>query len=151
MTIKTTKKQIVEWGMRNIDECGYGVDASEMHCRCWRCGYERPTERCHVVPASLGGPDTPSNYRLLCHECHLEAPNVADEEAMDKWIRDTCCSSYDTFWEHRELVKKYSYRAIIHFGEKTFNYSTKKWIAEKASEEYMRRIEDGRKENYTSQ
>ena len=51
--MKTTKKQIVEWGMANINECGYGVDASEMSSRCWRCGYERETERCHVIPKSL--------------------------------------------------------------------------------------------------
>jgi len=23
--MKTTKKQIVDWGMKNINECGYGV------------------------------------------------------------------------------------------------------------------------------
>ena len=138
--MKTTKKQIVEWGMLNIDECGYGVDAAEMHNRCWRCGYERPTERCHVIPASLGGSDTPSNYRLLCHDCHLEAPNVADPDAMDKWIRDTCHSTYDDFWKEKDkqfsLIKKYSEQAIMHWGEKNFNSSTKKWIAEKAAEEY---------------
>ena len=43
--MKTTHKQIIEWGIKNIDERGYGVDASEMHSHCWRCGYEKHTER----------------------------------------------------------------------------------------------------------
>ena len=29
--MRTTKKQIVEWGIKNINEGGYGVDAADMH------------------------------------------------------------------------------------------------------------------------
>jgi len=135
--MKTTKKQIVEWGMRNIDECGYGVEASDMDTRCWRCGYERTTERCHVIPKSLNGPDVPSNYRLLCHDCHLENPNVNDPTEMDKWIRRTCVPTYDTFWRYREakyLLQEIQSNTIIHFGEKETSAATKKWVIEKWKE-----------------
>lgn len=135
--MKTTKKQIVEWGMRNIDECGYGVEASDMDTRCWRCGYERTTERCHVIPKSLNGPDVPSNYRLLCHDCHLENPNVNDPTEMDKWIRRTCVPTYDTFWRYREakyLLQEIQSNTIIHFGETETSAATKKWVIEKWKE-----------------
>jgi len=102
--MKTTKKQIVDWGMRNIDECGYGVDASEMNKLCWRCGHKRKTQKCHVIPYSLGGKDIPSNYRLFCHDCHLEQPNVNDYNATDKWVRDTRSCTYDTYYS-----KSFSY------------------------------------------
>ena len=129
--MKTTKKQIVEWGMSNINECGYGVDASEMSSRCWRCGYERETERCHVIPKSLGGPDIPSNYRLLCSDCHHEAPNVNDPNAMDDWIRETCVSCYDTYWKIRkqveDLMKDVIKDTSYHFGHSGLNESTKIW------------------------
>ena len=132
-TMKTTKAQIVEWCMANINECGYGVDASEMATRCFRCGYERETERCHVIPHSLGGEDTPSNYRLLCSECHLEAPNVNDPNAMDEWIRDTCVLDYDMFWKIREAFWCAHDDTSVHWGEK-INYSTGKWLGKKMLE-----------------
>ena len=125
--IKTTKEQIVDWGMKNIDEIGFPVDASEMNTRCWRCGYERNTERCHVIPDSLKGKDIPSNYRLLCHDCHLENPNVNDPDAMDIWIRSTSVGMYDTFWKIREIYASVWDDATYHWGEK-LNYSTKEWM-----------------------
>ena len=128
--IKTTKQQIVEWGMKNIDECNYGVDASEMHSHCWRCGCDdKSTERCHVIPDSLGGEDTPSNYRLLCNRCHLEAPNVNDNNEMDKWIRRTNIGVYNTFWKVRESFIEAHDKATLHWGQ-NMNQSTKNWVIE---------------------
>lgn len=136
-SMKTTKKQIIDWGIRNIDECGYGVDASEMHNRCWRCGYERYTERCHVIPYSLGGEDKPSNYRLFCPDCHLEQPNVNDYNATDEWVRETNVGSYDSFWKIRKIFKSVFDDATWHFGEK-LNESTKKWMATKFVEKLLK-------------
>tara|TARA_B100001057_G_scaffold442539_1_gene478006 strand:+ start:518 stop:1051 length:534 start_codon:yes stop_codon:yes gene_type:complete len=132
--MKTTKKQIVAWGIRNIDECGYGVDASTMHSHCWRCGYERHTEKCHVVPHSLGGEDKPYNYRLFCHDCHLEQPNVNDFKATDEWVRRTCVPTYNTFWKHRENFLRTYFKTTYHWGEK-INQETAKWIINKFIED----------------
>jgi len=134
-SMKTTHSQIVEWGQRNINEIGYGVDASQMDSHCWRCGHEcspehgpeRPTERCHVIPYSLGGEDIPSNYRLFCHDCHLEQPNVNDYEATDKWVRETNIGTYNIFWVIRETFDEVYEETISHFGKKT-NQSTLEWI-----------------------
>jgi hypothetical protein len=136
--IKTSKKQIVEWAQSNLNECFLGVDASEMSTHCWRCGHnDRPLERCHVIPASLKGEDIPSNYRLLCNDCHHEAPNVNDPNEMDDWIKRTCVPTYNTFWEIRKTVKKVASETIDgtirHFGHKGLNDSTRKWVEKKAS------------------
>ena len=126
--MKTTHKQIVEWAQRNLDECGMGSDADEFATRCWRCGYDdKPLERCHVIPHSLGGKDEPSNYRLLCGTCHLEAPNVADPKAMDNWIRETSVPCYNRFWHIREVFASAMKKTSWHFGQK-MNDSTKEWI-----------------------
>ena len=133
--IKTTKKQIVDWGMRNINEVGFPVDADQMETRCWRCGYERKTERAHVIPDSLKGEDKAYNYRLLCHECHLENPNVNDPNEMDNWIRSTGVGVYDTFWEIRKIWDSVWEDSTYHWGEK-LNDSTKEWM----SKEFLKRL-----------
>lgn len=125
---KTTKKQIVDWGQRNIDECGYGVDAAQMDTHCWRCGYKRHTETCHVIPYALGGEDSPYNYRLFCHDCHLEQPNVNDYDATDKWVRETNVGMYESFWKIREIFASLWHDVTNHWGEK-LNNSTKEWLA----------------------
>ena len=130
-SIKTTKAQIVKWGFENIDFSGYGVGGDEMHSHCWRCGHEGYTERCHVVPASLGGGDTPSNYRLLCSDCHLEGPNVKDPNEMDNWIRRTNVGFYNTFWHIRECIDGEVGNTITHWGQATTNASTNKWVLNK--------------------
>jgi len=135
--MKTTKKQIVEWGMKNINECGYGVDAIQMDTHCWRCGYESHTERCHVIPHALGGKDEPSNYRLFCSSCHKEQPNVNDYNATDEWVRKTNVGVYEQFWKIREIFISTVNDVTNHWGEK-WNYSTKEWIAK----EFYKRLKN---------
>lgn len=49
---------------------------------CWGS----PTERAHVVPASLGGSMDVRNFALLCADHHRQAPDIADAEAFWAWI-----------------------------------------------------------------
>lgn len=110
-TIKTTVAEIVDYWCGHEDECGLSVDFSEAHERCWRCGCRRGLERCHIIPDSLGGEDVPSNFVLLCKRCHLDNPNVADEEIMWDWLRAYAVPLYDTFWNiqgMREYEKIYA-------------------------------------------
>lgn len=97
--IKTTKKQIVDYWAEHVSEAGLSIDFSEADKRCWRCGCQRTLERCHIVPDSLGGEDTPSNFVLLCKRCHLDNPNVADPQIMWDWLHAYAVSFYDTFWQ----------------------------------------------------
>ncbi|VDN46675.1 HNH endonuclease [Petrocella atlantisensis] len=98
VSIKTKKEDIVDYWFTNIDESDFSVDASEALERCWRCGYKRKLQRCHIIPDSLGGKDEPSNYVLLCERCHIDNPNVNDTEIMWDWLKAYKVSIYDTFW-----------------------------------------------------
>ncbi len=78
--IKTTSKEIVEYWDSRIDETELSIDFAEAEERCWRCAYKSKLHRCHIIPDSLGGEDTPSNLVLLCRRCHIEAPNIKDKD-----------------------------------------------------------------------
>lgn len=103
--IKTTIKKIVNYWREHENECGLSIDFAEAAERCWRCGYERKLERCHIVPASRGGEDAPSNLVLLCKECHKENPNVTDPEIMWDWLRAYAVPFYNTFWYEMGLAE----------------------------------------------
>lgn len=93
---------VAYWETR-VDECDLGSDWAEAHERCWRCGYKRKLQRCHIVPFSLGGSETSDNIVALCSQCHAEAPDVCDQNEMWDWIKRTRVSLYDTYWTRRAL------------------------------------------------
>lgn len=95
--IQTPLSEIIDYWARRVNECGLSVDWAEAESHCWRCGYEKDLERCHIIPDSLGGKDEPSNLVLLCKQCHAEGPNVTDPEIMWDWIRAYGTLSYETF------------------------------------------------------
>ncbi len=63
---------------------------------------------CHIIPRSLGGEGKPSNFVILCKQCHEDSPDVADPEIIWDWIKAYHTSSYDTFWI-LQGVKEYSF------------------------------------------
>lgn len=88
--ILTTKEQIVEYWWNNLpaEETELNFDWSDALEVCWNCGdFTKHTQRCHIIPDMLGGKDVPSNYVLLCEDCHREAPDVHDAHEMWKWIK----------------------------------------------------------------
>ena len=137
-TNKTTKKEILEYHYENTDECGMGADSSEWDSHCWRCGHERDTQKCHVIPYALGGEDIASNYVLLCEDCHSEAPNVNDKDFMMKWIKRTSISSYNCYWDIRGIISNRMLEVSKHFGatrENMLTTSTHLWLQEKIIED----------------
>jgi hypothetical protein len=96
--IKTTVKQIVEYYSSNANELDMNIDTSDLSTHCWRCGEIRRLHRCHIVPSSAGGEDTPSNYILLCNACHEAAPNINNPDRMLEWLHATQSDTYDSFW-----------------------------------------------------
>ena len=86
-SIKTSKKECVDYWSKHVNESEIGTDWDTADCRCWRCGREAELQRCHIIPDALGGRDEASNMVLLCDICHEEGPNVADSEIMWDWIK----------------------------------------------------------------
>jgi hypothetical protein len=106
--IKTSIEEIANYWKKNntISETQLNFDWFDAHTHCWNCGDNKYSEsdrvrleRAHIIPESLGGDDIPSNYVLLCRECHRQAPNTCDKENMWDWIKDNkkSISFYDTY------------------------------------------------------
>jgi hypothetical protein len=85
---------LIDWGEPECWACGFHYgdkydirrsDAAwEIILRCWD---RMPLQRCHIVPKSLGGPNTADNLFLMCRECHDQAPNTPFPEIFFEWVR----------------------------------------------------------------
>lgn len=110
--IKTKVQDIIDYWIKYINEDDrMNFDWAEADKVCWRCGCERRLQRCHIIPDSLGGKDEPSNFVLLCSECHQEAPNVESKQFMWDWIKSFYSPFYNTFWKDRAVEE---YKRIYH-------------------------------------
>ena len=55
--------------------------------KCPYCGIEEgPWEMDHIVPKSVGGPDTPENKQLVCWRCN-KAKSVSSDAEYREWIK----------------------------------------------------------------
>jgi len=74
--------------LRLLQELDIPIQFAEYTC--WACRLEfkssRP-EKAHIEPFSRGGSDNPSNFFLLCHECHKSQPDAADKDYQIRWIK----------------------------------------------------------------
>ena len=115
MSRNTSHAQIIEYWQKNCpyEERELNVDILDMDSHCWNCGDDKRSgnkvrlEKCHIIPACLGGEDAPSNYVLLCHSCHRDAPNCTDKDAMWIWIRSNYSpmSFYGTYSIRKALIE----------------------------------------------
>lgn len=115
-TSKTTREEIVRYWERRQEEGGLSVDWRDAAKRCWRCAAESDLEKCHIIPNSLDGPDSPSNFVLLCFRCHRDAPNVPDADFMWTWLRAYAVSCYGTYWFEaalREFERIYKRKMLV--------------------------------------
>lgn len=96
-------KDAVAYWEERIYEGDIGCDWDEAEVRCWRCGYLRACQKCHIVPQSLGGSDEVSNLIPLCADCHDEMPNVKDEGEVWRWIKADHGCVHDTYWTLRAI------------------------------------------------
>jgi hypothetical protein len=102
-TRKTSLKKIATYWKENPFasefELNFDWDMCDTHC--WNCGDDKRSmsnpkkvrlERAHIIPRKTknfpnGGEDIPSNYVLLCKECHEEAPDCINPKYMFDWIK----------------------------------------------------------------
>ena len=45
-------------------------------------------DRCHIVPRTKGGEDSPSNMFLMCKSCHEKSPDTVNTRAFFRWVYD---------------------------------------------------------------
>jgi hypothetical protein len=98
---KTTLIQIAEYWrtIQPYSELDLNFNWDDNEFVCWNCGDDKSRkrdankpnpkarlERCHIIPHALGGKDEPSNYVLLCAECHIAAPDHTNPKYMWEWI-----------------------------------------------------------------
>lgn len=76
----------IDWGEPMCFACGRCATAPDEPPELWQVWNRAMLERCHLVPASLGGADETANLVLLCASCHHDAPDVADSGYMLRWI-----------------------------------------------------------------
>lgn len=108
IAIQTKHQEIISHWSSLVNESDIAVDWHDADIRCWRCAMKKKNlNRCHIIPAALGGRDEPSNLILLCRECHKEAPDVLEPSFIWSWIKNTKAKSYDT-WESEKASKSYS-------------------------------------------
>ena len=112
--IATTVSEIVNYWKRNSQTHTPNVDFYDAHERCWRCSYKTKLQKCHIVPHSLGGSDSPQNLVLLCRLCHEEGPNVIDSEIFWDWINAHNIEFYDAYWTRRGMSEyEYIYKKSL--------------------------------------
>jgi len=66
-------------------------------------------ERAHIVASMIGGSYNPSNFLLLCKECHATMPNVPDKTYVLQWAANCPCywsSKMGLVWDN--LLVDYS-------------------------------------------
>jgi hypothetical protein len=97
--MKTTILSIAKYWSKHSDipETDLKFDWDVEYCskHCWNCGIKiSKPQRAHIIPHSLGGVDKPYNYVLLCGDCHKDAPDVIDKDAMWDWIKNNNKNSF---------------------------------------------------------
>ena len=148
-TNKTSVKKIVSYWVNNpnkVCETELNFDWSEAETHCWACGDNKYSksekksklERCHIIPHSLGGKDTPSNYVLLCNMCHIESPDSTNPNDIWDWIKSKYIpfSFYGTY-KIREALVMFKKREGYSFFDKISNIEGVKLnIIEKLTNKY---------------
>jgi hypothetical protein len=102
--------------------------------RCWNCHrlenhpwYEDVhIERCHIIPKSKGGSDSPLNLVLLCSDCHRRSPDTTLPEILFEWFE----SEHDANEQYKqELIT--SIKTTFKFPEKFKNKKEQELIIKK--------------------
>jgi hypothetical protein len=70
-----------EQGVFPVNPCRPECFACREGVRLWS-----KLERCHITAASALGSFEPSNFILLCAQCHREAPMTTDREILIRWV-----------------------------------------------------------------
>jgi HNH endonuclease len=90
------KGVIIDWGEPSCWACGkwrsdyYDIKSPNASMKEIRAVWNKISflQRCHIVPVSLGGSNDPSNFYLMCAECHNLQPNTSSAEVFFRWVKN---------------------------------------------------------------
>jgi hypothetical protein len=68
--LSTVKKMVIERSGNRCERCGIDFDE------------DFPGEFHHIIPTIHDGENIIENCSLLCHDCHLIAPNIKDKKDL---------------------------------------------------------------------
>ena len=83
---------VEDWGEPCCFACGKYLVANEndedigIPEKIWGKGKIQAAERAHIVPKSLGGPDSADNLFVLCRCCHAESPDTRFKAEFFRWV-----------------------------------------------------------------
>lgn len=84
-----THKQILNWWKDNVDGKTdiFMLDNYDGKY-CFSCG--KPSklynlERAHIIGKQFGGSNEPSNFLLICKDCHKKIPDINNRELIIEW------------------------------------------------------------------
>lgn len=95
--IKTSKNMIREQWKEKLERAVVNTSYNNATTHCWRCGTKKRLDRCHIIPFSRGGQDSPDNFVLLCKHCHIDNPNLDDVDVMWRWLEAYKINEGETF------------------------------------------------------
>lgn len=125
----------------------YNIEDNQFISCCWCCGISVSSSEkfanlqvCHVIPHSLEGVNTESNYVLMCPTCHSEAPNIKSRDCFFYWFKHKE-SFYTTLSKqflhlvvkNQKTIETFSKVFDISHIEETFLDIVKKIITEETS------------------
>lgn len=83
-----------DWGEAACMACGYWAESWDVPkdpMQSWNRA--KGLDRCHVVPAALGGGDDVSNFVLMCRACHTDAPDTEHPQVLYDWMKQRTLQS----------------------------------------------------------
>jgi len=82
-----------DWGEPSCWACGKPIVSKKEQSLQENSDYEQlwndthgKLEKCHIVPAAMGGKDEPSNLFLLCPNCHAMSPDTTNPSSFFRWV-----------------------------------------------------------------
>lgn len=90
---------VEDWGEPTCWCCGkfiykvYDLKLYDDYCKngdynkIWNCaGVRHNLNKCHIIPFSMDGDDTPNNLFLMCESCHIKSPDIINEKYFLNYV-----------------------------------------------------------------
>lgn len=121
---------VIDWGEPSCFACGRwtGVQIENNDDNIKKLWDDKKVksnlQRAHIIPAALGGTDSPENLFCLCARCHRDSPDTIYPKEFFKWVyqrRKDGTVEQRTFTKAVEKCKEENVNPVFINVDKTFN------------------------------